>query len=700
MVSQSKDYFINPDILGYALKVCSQSVKNVKTIKMIYPHCMTLMQDYAVNLVKHTNKDLEDFEYNPIDFIRKMKDVTETFYSCKHSAVEMIILFCFYRSHEDKEPDYLNEFFSYIVKSLDEVAQLGHHDFRIKDALLFIVESLAMVMNKFPDYNQLIEEVLMNHALPALASQHGLERYRALKLYFEYSYLPFNNEHLLKVAEYVYNSLEDHDIPVKVTAANTLYKLLKKPVLKPHFEPQLSKILTTYIQMMNDVDNEELISSLEEIVSIFSDSIEPFAIQLSEKLCESYWRLSKVEDDIDDDSYGEAGLGAINCITTITKIFNAVKSKPDLLLKLLHHNFKVFVNCTTPDALESLEDALECITLVMHNCKTMTEEIWSMLPQLIRILVGSEEETEGGYGFEYLNCTIDYFRNTIMLGAEELWTRKVGDTTYFELIVKGLYKIISISKDNYSDSDAILAFRVINSMFENLRGLLDSYMPHFIKLIIEEMTREGVSKHYQTMLLETIFCSLYYNPKLTYDILADLNSVGEITEAAFTNMKQFKEKDSLKHVIYGTVTLFKLDPSQLPDVIKQGMPQILSSLIDAMYKYTQTAHEEDEAEGEGDYDDDIDDDIGDDDDDYKPKGKPGHDDSDPDDVYDDEYLFGDSDMNLYHGVFDHKHAPLYFRDTLAELQGTNPEMYQSLFELIPEDKQKVIEEIIQNCENM
>lgn len=113
MITQSKDYFINPDVLGYALKICSQAAKNEYTLKVILPHCMDLMKEYAIPLVMLTNKDIEDFNDNPVDFIRRMKDITETFYSCKHSAVEMILLFSFYKSKEDQEPDFLREYFSF-----------------------------------------------------------------------------------------------------------------------------------------------------------------------------------------------------------------------------------------------------------------------------------------------------------------------------------------------------------------------------------------------------------------------------------------------------------------------------------------------------------------------------------------------------------------------------------------------------------
>jgi importin-7 len=38
MISQTKDYFISPDVLTYSIKICSQSMKNPLTINMFLPH--------------------------------------------------------------------------------------------------------------------------------------------------------------------------------------------------------------------------------------------------------------------------------------------------------------------------------------------------------------------------------------------------------------------------------------------------------------------------------------------------------------------------------------------------------------------------------------------------------------------------------------------------------------------------------------
>lgn len=407
-----------------------------------------------------TQKDIEDLYDNPIDFIRKMKDITETFYSCKHSALEFVNLACFYQTDKNKEPDLLNEYFEYLVKNLEEVRTNPPNDFRIKDAYLTILESMSIIFKLYKNYNERIEEVLMNYALPGLLSDNPLEKFRALRLYFEYSYLSFdkqigemnNQQHLLVVGEIIFKHLEDQETVVKVSAASTLHKLIKKKQLKSEFESQLDVILNSYLNMMNEIDSEDLVTALEEIVSIFKDSIEPYSIQLCTKLEESYWRLIDVDDD---EGFGESGIGALTCLTTVKQIFQSLKSQPELLIKLEKLLFKMFLNTTTPNGLEGLDDCLDLLAMVQFYARSVSEESMSLVPHFLRITAGTEAEVEGGYGLEYIAHMENYFKNLIQLAGEQLFTQECLGTSYFDLMLKSMNKIIEISNSGYSNSGGV-----------------------------------------------------------------------------------------------------------------------------------------------------------------------------------------------------------------------------------------------------
>lgn len=49
-------------------------------------------------------------------------------------------------------------------------------------------------------------------------------------------------------------------------------------------KPHLKQTLEVYLKMMEDIDSEELVRSLEALIGIFSDDMGPYAIQISEQL--------------------------------------------------------------------------------------------------------------------------------------------------------------------------------------------------------------------------------------------------------------------------------------------------------------------------------------------------------------------------------------------------------------------------------
>jgi hypothetical protein len=55
-------------------------------------------------------------------------------------------------------------------------------------------------------------------------------------------------------------------------------KLLKNNHAYIMLKPHLKEILEAYLKLMNEIDHEQLVYALKEIVSLYSEEIEPFAI--------------------------------------------------------------------------------------------------------------------------------------------------------------------------------------------------------------------------------------------------------------------------------------------------------------------------------------------------------------------------------------------------------------------------------------
>lgn len=69
----------------------------------------------------------------------------------------------------------------------------------------------------------------------------------------------------------------DLELPVKVEAANTLPKLLKWNVTVNLIKPEIEGLLRIYLGIINEIDSEDLVDSLENIIEYFSGDISPYA---------------------------------------------------------------------------------------------------------------------------------------------------------------------------------------------------------------------------------------------------------------------------------------------------------------------------------------------------------------------------------------------------------------------------------------
>ena len=71
-----------------------------------------------------THKDVTLYKEDPIEFVRKQNDFTETLFSPKNTVVDLLTYLCQYKSvKKAKRPDYLHKFLQFCVNGLNEYSQ-------------------------------------------------------------------------------------------------------------------------------------------------------------------------------------------------------------------------------------------------------------------------------------------------------------------------------------------------------------------------------------------------------------------------------------------------------------------------------------------------------------------------------------------------------------------------------------------------
>jgi importin-7 len=346
--------FVSNEIVSYAIRIISKTENIPKLFVYTKEHHEDIVFKYSIPLLKLTPLEIEEFNENPVSYIRNQFDISDTLNSAKNSGIDMVNYFVTYKEDEEEEseiPIYLDKYLNYCAELLGN----AEIDFLTKESIMLSIGQLSRELIKYKHTHAGIEILLKNHVFPELIGSHEMLKARALWLYGEMSLFVTEPEHAIKAVEEVYKCLLDECLPVKVFAGTSLHKLSKIKDAKTILEPGIAQIIDAYLKAMQEIDQDELVNALEEMVNIFEDKIEPFAFQLVQQLNNNFKKV--VKNDAEES--GESVLTANGCICAIRRIIAAVSKRKDLLEAIEDEIYPALLFCMTPKGLDYIEDCLD-----------------------------------------------------------------------------------------------------------------------------------------------------------------------------------------------------------------------------------------------------------------------------------------------------------------------------------------------------
>lgn len=94
----------------------------------------------------------------------------------------------------------------------------------------------------------------------------------------------------------------------------------------------------------------------------------------------------------------------------------------------------ILMHGLTPDGIDSIEDALSCVTMLLYYKESgglVSPQMWKLLPQLLHIVGGKPGDVDGGFAFEYMNLAAIVVQNFIAKDTQTLMTVGEGETTTY-----------------------------------------------------------------------------------------------------------------------------------------------------------------------------------------------------------------------------------------------------------------------------
>lgn len=205
----------------------------------------------------------------------------------------------------------------------------------------------------------------------------------------------------------IYQCLFSEFLPIRFQAACALSSMLHNETAVAFLKPALENLLKAFLKIMEEIDQEELMNSMDQIMEVFADDIGPYAVQLAQQITKKYQSLVTEEVGDDDDLLEERSLAAVGCVATIRRILEALHHDKNGMRQVLPIIYPIMMHCLTVDGLDSIDDGLDCINVFLYYaCSPETrvpQELWKLLPQMMFIVAGTVDDVDGGFAHEQLS---------------------------------------------------------------------------------------------------------------------------------------------------------------------------------------------------------------------------------------------------------------------------------------------------------
>ncbi|XP_004497420.1 importin beta-like SAD2 [Cicer arietinum] len=587
-----------PDrVINLLLQYLSNSVSKNSMYTVLKPRLDVLLFEIVFPLMCFNDNDQKLWDEDPHEYVRKGYDIIEDLYSPRTASMDFVSELV-----RKRGKDNFHKFIQFIVeifKRYDE-APVEYKSYRQKDGALLAIGTLCDKLKQTEPYKSELERMVVQHVFPEFGSPVGHLRAKAAWVTGQYANISFSDQNnFRKALQCVVCGMRDPELPVRIDSVFALRSFIEACKDLNEIRSMLPQLLDEFFKLMNEVENEDLVFTLETIVDKFGEEIAPYALGLCQNLAAAFWRCMNTAD-ADDEADEPGSMAAVGCLRAISTILESVSSLPQLFIQIEPTLLPIMRTMLTTDGQEVFEEILEIVSYMTFFSPTISLDMWSLWPLMMEALA---------------DWAIDFFPN-IMVPLDNYISR---GTSHFITCKEPDYQqslwnmISSIMADkNMEDRDIEPAPKLIEIVFLNCRGLVDHWVEPYLRITVERLHRTGKS-YLKCLLMQVIADGLYYNAALTLSILQKLGVASEIFNLWFHMLQEvkksgvranFKREHDKKVCCLGLTSLLILPADQLP---VEALGRVFRATLDLLVAYKDQVAEA-AKEDKDDYNDDDDDD--------------------------------------------------------------------------------------------
>jgi hypothetical protein len=722
--------YVSPQPLALALNYMDTAMDFKPTYEIVRGNLDVLMFEVLFPMLCFTEADAEMWQDNPQEYIRKLYDPIGDLYNPRLSASNLLLKLS-YPTKIFHAKDCLNRFLVFITNQLNKYQADAQKDFQAKDGCLFAIGSLRRRLRLNDEYKDHMEPLIQAHVIPEFQNPNGFLRAKACWVCSQYSKVDWKNpETLLAIVKGLLALMNDPELPVRVQAGTSLKDFVKIRKTKEVVQPLLEQMVGSLFKLMNEIDNDSIIETLEYIIEKFGENLANAALSLCRMLCEHFVKTSPnlpdpSAEDADDvpanlgDEEEESALAAAACLRALCTLIAAVHEHEELYPQMEQYFVPLFQLLMTQNKSEYLDEALELISRLTYFSKKISPQMWP-------VAFATMDQAYREWAPDYLPQMLAPLDNFISRDPETFCRGSHNGVRYIQMVYNMMETCLS---DEDMENDFQVCPKLMDSILQNTKDYpaeVNEYVPRMFDLIMRTMQQHsGMGAGFKILCMNVIACGLFYNAQLTIQYLAERQILAPVFKMWFDmipNMTRYYDKKlaviGLTAILqamntHGTAwmpaTFFNAEQMKLISGIIVKL--VLECHADSKRMDEEDDDDDDEEEESDDDDDDLDDDDLDDDDDddfVDAGGKDGFKFSAEDGGeslnklikearevnFGDKFNFNDDDDDLdeedYECIIVELEESLIFRDVMAEMGSKHQELWNTVMgSLTPDTKQKL-----------
>lgn len=505
--------FITDRVFCLLTNYIGEVIRSKRLLELVLPNLPGILSSFAFPRLCFSDADKELWESDALEYCRSMLDPFDDYYSPQVHAANLFIDLCKARK---------KHVFPIILQLISQVlndSSVADQSVRRKDGALLLVGSLAKILLK-SDMGAQVEGMFSHHLLPIFSSLSSPPylKVRACWTIEQFADMQFQDqETVLNILRAILAGLQDAaNLPVQVQSACTLGALIDQSAVQEALPSILAPVVEAVLSLNNVVEADSLAHVLEKLVSMFSEELAPYAVQLCTSVRDTAMRVVRESGSIDpstgsvefEDS--DRMMAIVGMMRTITTLVDSMADSPQLLAGLEDIVCPLLLFILEHRVNDVYEEVFELLESFTYLRKTASPAIWNIGDILLKRLFKESNR-------DYVEEIAGIIDNCVTYEPGTFCQNISLQQTILEMATKTL----ECDEDEYNYAqEALTICMMLQAILMNCGRSIDSIHHSIVSLAMKRVAEEKCDTDSDTIIhLEVVLSGLLANPELTLKTL-------------------------------------------------------------------------------------------------------------------------------------------------------------------------------------